>query len=264
MARSSPHASPSPPTSPSRSPAPWRVVVPSGSVGAWAATLVQSRIEHQAKPLVLGLPTGSTPLTMYAALVEAHVQGNLDFAEVVTFNLDEYVGLTPDHPQSFAYYLRSHLLDRVNLPATHSHWLDGQAVDLAAACEAYEEAIAAVGGLDLVIGGVGENGHIAFNEPGTPASQSTHVVTLSETTRRANARFFGGQLDQVPTQALTMGLGTILAAREIVILATGEKKREAVQRALSGILDPNWPISLLNQHPRVTLVCDEASLSASL
>jgi len=211
--------------------------------------------------LILGLATGSTPVGLYERLVSAYQTGKLSFREAQSFNLDEYVGLSPDHPQSYAYFMREHLFAHIDLPPEQRDIPNGIAPDLAAECSRYEAAIEAAGEVDLQILGIGPNGHIGFNEPGTPLDSPTHVVALTESTREANARFFD-RLEEVPTHAITMGLGTILRAREIILLASGESKAEAMARLLSlGDFASELPASALHRHPEVWVIADEAALS---
>ncbi len=236
---------------------------PPMTVGAWAADYVAQRILDFApgrdRPFILGLPTGSTPLAMYQHLIQKHRAGQLSFEHVLTFNLDEYVGLAPGHPQSYHSYMNQEFFRHIDLPAQNIHILDGNATDLEQECQQYETAISARGGLDLCIGGVGEAGHIAFNEAGGRLNSRTHLQRLDASTRSANARFFEQDANQVPTYALTMGVGTILEAREVMILATGPRKALAVYHALEGQVTPEWPVSALQKHGRSLIVCDEAA-----
>ncbi len=218
-----------------------------------AAEIVADLVRHQ-PDAVLGLPTGGTPEGFYAALCELDV----DFARVRTFNLDEYLGLPADHPQSYYSYMRTHLFDRVDIPPAQTHLPNGMAIDPEAECARYEQALRAAGGLDLVILGVGHNGHIGFNEPGTSWSSRTRRVQLAQRTREANARFFGS-LDKVPTEALTMGIGTILEARRILLLASGESKAEIVRRTLQAAPSEEIPSTALRAHPDVTVLLDRAA-----
>lgn len=226
-----------------------------------AAALVAGEIRSRSRT-VLGLPTGNTPKGMYWELVRMHQAGELDFAGVVTFNIDEYWGLPPDHPMSFAYYLRTHLLQHVNVAPENAHWPDvGQ--DPAAACQAYEDQIRAVGGLDLAVLGIGHNGHIGFNEPGTAFDSVTHLVRLAQETRLANYRGYGFKdLADVPEYAITMGIQTIMAARRVLLLASGRAKAAAVARAVQGPVTEAVPASILQRHPDATLIVDEAAAFA--
>lgn len=216
-----------------------------------AARLFQ--VQLTANPgLVVGLPTGGTPLGFYRQVVERQ----LDLSHSTAFNLDEYVGLSPDHPQSYASYMRENLLR--HLPVGAWHIPNGQAADLEAECQRYEAAISAAGGLDLVFLGIGHNGHIGFNEPGTPLDARTRVVRLTETTRAANARFFPSPAE-VPTQAISMGIKTILSARQVVLLASGRGKAEALLAAVTGPVTPAVPASALQTHPNVVVLVDAAA-----
>lgn len=202
----------------------------------------------------LALPTGATPEGFYRALVATGVS----FARVRTFNLDEYRGLPREHPGSFYHYMKTRLFDHVDLPPEHRFVLDGTTADPDAECRRYEEAIRQAGGIDLAVLGLGLNGHIGFNEPGTPWDSRTRLVTLAETTRRANARFFGGP-EGVPREALTMGIGTILEARRILVLVSGEGKAAIVRRFLEGPVTPEVPATALRNHPHVTVILDRAA-----
>lgn len=203
---------------------------------------------------VLGLPTGSTPVGFYEALRRAAVS----FSQVQTFNLDEYVGLPKAHPESYYAFMHRHLIDHVDLVPEHCHIPDGMAADPAAECERYEALIRQAGGLDVVVLGIGLNGHICFNEPGTPWDARTRLTPLAEATREANARFFGS-MDAVPRAALTMGIGTILEARQILLLASGESKAEIIRRTLEGEPDVSVPATALQGHPNVTVLLDTAA-----
>lgn len=224
-----------------------------------AANIFADRI--RSKPnLVLGLATGSTPLGMYAELVRLHREEDLDFSKVRTFNLDEYVGLPPDHEQSYRHFMNRHLFDHLNIDPANTHVPDGLARDLDGCCAAYEAAIQAAGGIDLQVLGIGTNGHIAFNEPGSPFDSRTRVVDLTESTIQDNSRFFK-RIEDVPTRALSMGIGTIMEAREIVLLATKDNKAEAIARTLEGPVTEAVPASILQRHPNVTFVLDQAAAS---
>ena len=223
----------------------------------FAATIIKEQIEaHSAS--VLGLATGSTPLGLYDRLQQMHRHG-LDFSGVTTFNLDEYLGLSGDHPASYRHYMQEHLFAGINVPKSNIHIPDGTANDVEAECAAYEKAILAAGGIDIQVTGIGHNGHIGFNEPGTEFGCTTHVVTLDESTRQANARFFDNSLEQVPRQAVTMGIKTIMQARKILLLASGKDKAEAVAGALEGSVTTRLPASVLQLHPRVVVLLDEAA-----
>ena len=213
-----------------------------------------------AKPeLVLTLPTGRTPLTLYRALVARHRAGQLDFAKVRTFNLDEFVGLPPHDPASFRAYMERHLFAHVNAAPERIGFLDGTAPDLDAECARYEQAIADAGGIDLAVLGLGANGHVAFNEPDEGLIARTHRARLTRGTREANSGAFGGDPTRVPLEALTMGIGTILQARELALVAFGAAKAEPVRRIGAGPVTPRFPASFLQLHPRVTLYLDAAA-----
>jgi glucosamine-6-phosphate deaminase len=205
---------------------------------------------------VLGLASGRTPVDGYAELQRLHAEGAVDFSQASTFNLDEFAGISGDHPGSFQQFMRRHLFDGVNLPHRNIHFLNGIAPDLDAECERYEEAIRGAGGIDLQILGIGSNGHIGFNEPGEELNVRTHRITLAESTRRDNAALFGGDASRVPQEALSMGIGTILLARRIVLVATGEKKASCVHAALNGRISTRVPASLLQVHRDVEFLLD--------
>ena len=205
---------------------------------------------------VLGLATGSTPLGVYRSLAD---QGT-DFSQVTTFNLDEYVGLAADHPQSYRHYMEENLFSKVNIQPKNTHVPNGVASDLQEECLRYEQSIAAAGGIDLQLLGIGSNGHIGFNEPGTAFGSQTQVVDLTESTIRDNARFFAS-LEEVPSQALSMGIKSIMQAKAIVLIASGFSKAEAVYAAVRGPVTPKVPASVLQLHPFVTFVVDQAAAS---
>jgi glucosamine-6-phosphate deaminase len=210
----------------------------------------------QASPAsVLGLPTGRTFVPVYEHLVRRRP----DFSQAHTFNLDEFVGPPPADPRSFRAFMDRQLFMRVNIPHSHVHFLDGAAGDLDAECARFERKIAAAGGIDLLLAGIGVNGHIGFNEPGPELLLRTHRARLTLATRRANAALVGGRVAMVPREALSMGVGTIFAARAIVLVAVGRSKARAVQRMLAGRVTPMVPASLLQLHPNVQLVLDRAA-----
>jgi glucosamine-6-phosphate deaminase len=199
--------------------------------------------------LVLGLPTGRTPLLLYEELVRRHARGEADFARATTFNLDEFLGVEPDHPASYRAFMRRHLFDHVNLDPSRTNFLDGGAADAEQECERYEREIDRAGGIGLQILGIGTNGHIGFNEPAPELEARTHRVTLKPETRRSNAALFGGDPARVPAEALSMGLGTILQARRAVLIATGESKARCVERLVNGPITTLLPASFLQLHP---------------
>lgn len=224
-----------------------------------AANLISAQIIMKPN-CVLGLATGSTPVGTYRQLVEWYEKGDLDFSEVMTVNLDEYKGLTRENPQSYYYFMNENLFGKVNVNKTRTFLPDGTEPDSKTACENYNEILRAVGDVDLQLLGLGHNGHIGFNEPGESFSTETHCIDLSEQTIKANARFFE-TLEEVPRQAYTMGVKTIMSARRILIIVSGEDKAEIVKRAFFGPITPQVPASILQLHRNVTLVADEAALS---
>jgi glucosamine-6-phosphate deaminase len=223
-----------------------------------ASRLVSARLAASSS-LVLGLPTGQTPILLYRALGDAVEDGRLDFSRATTFNLDEFCGVGPGHPGSYHTFMDTHLFGRINLPRRRAHLFNGLAADWREEAARYERAIARAGGLDLVILGIGRNGHLGFNEPGTSLQARSHRVKLTESSRRANAALFGGAWRRVPTYALSMGIGTILSAREVVLLAHGHTKARIVARALRGPVTTQVPASLLQAHPKVTVLLDRAA-----
>ena len=231
----------------------------------WAAHYIARKINEKAartdKPFVIGLCTGSTPVDTYAELIRMVKAGEVSFKNVISFNMDEYAGLPESHPESYHSFMHRHLFDHIDQKKENIHILDGNAPDPAAECAAYEKAIAEAGGFDLFLGGVGEDGHIAFNEPFSSLESRTRVVTLTQDTREVNARFFGGDFNKVPRQALTVGVATVLSAQEVVILAFGSKKARALQAAIEGPMSHYCTLSGLQAHPAGTIVCDESSIS---
>jgi glucosamine-6-phosphate deaminase len=209
--------------------------------------------------IALALPTGNTPEMLYSLLVDEHRKGRASFKDAVTFNLDEYVGLSPDHPMSYSYYTKNHFLKHVDVK--RSYIPDGSAMDLEEECTEYEDRIREEGGIDLAILGIGRNGHIAFNEPGTSFDSLTHVVELSEDTIRANARFFSKEAE-VPKRAITMGIKTIMGAREIILMASGKEKADAVKKAVLGKINEDVPASALQDHGRCTMILDSDASSS--
>jgi glucosamine-6-phosphate deaminase len=222
------------------------------------ATCVSNAIRR--KPdVVLGLPTGRSPVAAYAVLRRMHAQGEVDFSRVTTFNLDEFAGIDSVHSGSFRRFMDEHLFDGVNIDRRRVHFLDGAAADLDAECERYEQQIEAAGGIDLQIVGIGANGHIGFNEPGDTLEARTHRVTLHEVTRRENAALFGGVQADVPREALSMGMATILRAARIVLIAAGERKARCIERTVRGPLTTRLPASFLQTHRHVELFIDRAA-----
>ncbi|MFQ6048846.1 MAG: glucosamine-6-phosphate deaminase [Phycisphaerae bacterium] len=226
-----------------------------------ARLIVEDMREHIT--YVLGLATGSTPIPLYKELIRMHRQEGLDFSTVISFNLDEYVGLPPDHDQSYRYFMNENFFKHININLKHTHVPDGTITDfgqIEAYCRKYEAMIEDVGGIDYQVLGIGANGHIGFNEPGSSLGSLTRIKTLTEQTRKDNARFFGS-LEQVPRYAITMGIGTIMKARKVVLLATGTSKAEAVRAALEGPVTTMCPASALQLHRFTTFVIDEAAAS---
>ena len=209
---------------------------------------------------VLGLATGSTPVDMYKELIRRYEAGELDFSEIKTVNLDEYYPLAPDNDQSYRYFMNHQLFNHINIKPENTNVPDGLAKDPEASCMAYEELIRSLGGIDIQVLGIGGNGHIAFNEPAEMLEPLTHLTDLTPETIKANARFFESEAD-VPRRAMTMGMGTILKARKIILLATGEAKADAIATVLSGKLTTSCPASLLNLHDDVIVLCDRAAAS---
>lgn len=209
---------------------------------------------------VLGLATGSTPVGTYKNLVEWYKNGDLDFSTLSSCNLDEYRGLSPENDQSYRYFMNTNLFDHVNIRKDHTFVPDGQEADSNKACQMYEQIIQDLGGIDLQLLGLGHNGHIGFNEPAEEFPQITHCVDLTESTIQANKRFFEKESD-VPRQAYTMGIGTIMSAKKILVVVSGEDKAEILNKIINGPITPQVPASILQLHPDVTIVADNAALS---
>lgn len=212
--------------------------------------------------LVLGLATGRTPVMTYAELRRLHAAGEVTFSKASTFNLDEFVGVGAAHPGSFRQYMHRHLFDGIDLPPERIHFLDGTAADLDAECERYEREIDAAGGIDLQILGLGANGHIGFNEPGDELIARTHHATLHDGTRHDNAQLFGGDAAQVPREALSMGMGTILKASRLILVAKGKRKARCIERTVHGPLTTRLPASFLQTHRHVELYLDRDAASS--
>ena len=224
-----------------------------------AARLVADRLRKKPN-MVLGLATGSTPLGLYKELIRMHRDEGLDFSKVTTFNLDEYVGLPPSHDQSYHYFMRENFFKDINLDVRHIHVPQGMAKDIDAFCEWYEKRMAECGGIDLQVLGIGANGHIAFNEPGSSLGSRTRIKTLTGTTRMDNARFFKNQ-DEVPRYAITMGVGTIMDARELLLLANKTSKSDAVKAAVEGPLTAMCPASIIQMHQKAYVFLDAPAAS---
>ncbi|KAI4864134.1 glucosamine-6-phosphate isomerase [Hypoxylon rubiginosum] len=227
----------------------------------YVANYIIERIRHfnptPSHPFVLGLPTGSSPLGVYRLLVEQYKAGNISFENVVTFNMDEYVGIPRDHAESYHSFMWKHFFSHVNVNPNNVHILNGNAENLEAECVEYEAQIKRAGGIDLFLGGIGEDGHIAFNEPGSSLASRTRVKTLAYDTILANSRFFDNDIDKVPKMALTVGVQTVLEAREIVVIILGARKALALQRCIEQGVNHMWTLSSLQLHPHPMIVCDE-------
>ncbi|KAJ2963928.1 hypothetical protein NQZ79_g1158 [Umbelopsis isabellina] len=211
------------------------------------------------RPFVLGLPTGSTPIGVYRKLIEFYESGKLSFKHVVTFNMDEYVGLPRNHPESYHTFMCSQLFDHIDIPKENVNLLDGNATDLDAECRRFEATIANLGGIELFFGGIGPDGHIAFNEPASSLTSRTRVKTLAYETIIANARFFDGDISKVPKLALTVGVATVMDAREVCILITGAHKSVALAKCIEEGVNHLWTVSAIQMHPKGLIVCDEDS-----
>ncbi|MBQ4765561.1 glucosamine-6-phosphate deaminase [Pectobacterium versatile] len=232
-------------------------------VGKWAARHIVEKINafkpSAERPFILGLPTGSSPLEAYKSLVTMHKAGLVSFKHVITFNMDEYVGLPTDHPESYHTFMHQNFFNHIDIPRENINLLNGNAEDTTAECRRYEEKIKSYGKIHLFMGGVGNDGHIAFNEPASSLASRTRIKTLTEETRIANSRFFGGDVSLVPKFALTVGVGTLLDAEEVMILVTGRNKAQALQAAVEGNVNHMWTISCLQLHAKAIMVCDEPS-----
>ena len=234
-----------------------------GKMSQWAASYIVKRINEFAptpeKPFVLGLPTGSTPVGTYKELIRFYKTGKVSFKNVVTFNMDEYVGIPENHPESYHSFMWSNFFSHIDIPASNVNILDGNAPDLQAECDRYEEKIASYGGIDLFMGGIGPDGHIAFNEPGSSLTSRTRVKSLTTDTIIANSRFFDNDIDKVPKTALTVGVGTVMDAREVMILVNGHNKARALAQVVEGGVTHMWTVSILQMHRNGLIVCDDAA-----
>ncbi|MDO6581116.1 glucosamine-6-phosphate deaminase [Photobacterium sp. 2_MG-2023] len=229
-------------------------------VGLWSAHYIVDRINKfkptADRPFVLGLPTGGTPLTTYKRLIELYNAGEVSFRHVVTFNMDEYVGLSSDHPESYRSFMFNNFFNHIDIQEENINLLNGNTDDHQAECKRYEDKIKSFGKIHLFMGGVGNDGHIAFNEPASSLASRTRIKTLTEDTRIANSRFFDGDITQVPKYALTIGVGTLLDAEEVMILVTGHNKAQALEAAVEGCVNHLWTVSALQLHPKSLIVCD--------
>lgn len=232
-------------------------------VGKWAARYIVERINAfkptAERPFILGLPTGGTPLQAYKNLVAMHKAGQVSFKHVVTFNMDEYIGLPQEHPESYHTFMHSNFFDHIDIQKENINLLNGNASDVDEECRRYEEKIKSYGKINLFMGGVGNDGHIAFNEPASSLASRTRIKTLTQETRIANSRFFDNDVSQVPKFALTVGVGTLLDAEEVMILVTGPAKAQALEAAVEGNINHMWTISCLQLHAKAVIVCDEPS-----
>jgi glucosamine-6-phosphate deaminase len=224
----------------------------------WVASYIAGRINsYNRKPFVLGLPTGDSPRLIYREFIKRVKEKELSFANIHTFNMDEYVGLSADHPQSYHRFMTENLFQHIDIDPANTHIPDGTAKDLEKECLLYEEAITKAGGIELFLGGMGSDGHIAFNEPGSSLRSRTRIKTLTPETRIANARFFDGDPSKVPATALTVGVGTVMDAREVLIIVSGKNKAQALRAVVEEGVNHMWTLSCLQMHPRAVIVCDE-------
>jgi len=233
------------------------------NVGKWVANYVVNKINEANptadNPFILGLPTGSTPLGAYKEIINSYKAGKVSFENVITFNMDEYVGLPEDHPESYHYFMKSNLFDHIDIKPENINILNGNADDLEKECRDYELKIENAGGIDLFLGGIGPDGHIAFNEPGSSLSSRTRIKTLTYDTIVANSRFFDNDVNKVPKTALTVGVGTVLDSQEVLIIVTGYNKSRALQQVVEESVNHMWTVSALQTHPTGIIVCDDES-----
>jgi len=232
-------------------------------ISEWVATHVMNEITNFSptsdRPFVLGLPTGSTPLGTYKRLIELYKNGQISFKHVITFNMDEYVGIPKDHPQSYHSFMWDNFFSHIDVDAENVNILNGNAANLEAECEAYENRIKAVGGIHLFLGGIGADGHIAFNEPGSSLHSRTRIKTLTQDTIIANSRFLDNDINLVPKLALTVGVGTVMDAKEVLVIVNGHNKAIALQQAVEGSINHMWTITALQLHQKGIIVCDESA-----
>ncbi len=230
------------------------------SVSQWAANYVVASINRAKptaeKPFILGLPTGSSPLGMYRRLIELHKQGLVSFKHVITFNMDEYVNLPKEHPESYYSFMWNNFFSHIDIVPENVNILNGNAPDLVAECTRYEAKMKELGGVDLFLGGIGPDGHIAFNEPASSLTSRTRQKTLTTDTLIANSRFFDNDVNKVPKTALTVGVGTVLDAKEVLIIVNGHNKARALRHAVEEPINHMWTISALQMHPKGIIVCD--------
>lgn len=229
----------------------------------WVAHYIAGKINKfnpsPNRPFVLGLPTGASPLGTYRELIELYKQGKISFKNVITFNMDEYVGLPEDHPESYHYFMWHNFFNHIDIKKENVNILNGNAPDLQKECNEYEQKIKDVGGIHLFLGGIGPDGHIAFNEPGSSLTSRTRIKTLTYDTRLANSRFFDNDVNKVPKTVLTVGVGTIMDAQEVVIIINGYKKARALQKVVEEGVNHMWTVSMLQLHRKAMIVCDDES-----
>lgn len=230
-------------------------------VSTWTANYIANKINTHVndKPFVLGLPTGSTPIGTYKALIALHNKGILSFSNVVTFNMDEYIGIDQSHPESYHSYMWNNFFKHIDIKKEQVNMLNGNAPDLNEECKRYEEKIKQYGGIDLFLGGIGADGHIAFNEPGSSLQSRTRIKTLTLDSIIANSRFFENDTSKVPTTALTVGVATVMDANEVLIIVNGHNKARALRHGVEKNINHMWTISALQMHPKGIIVCDEAA-----
>ncbi|MCK4560134.1 MAG: glucosamine-6-phosphate deaminase [Calditrichia bacterium] len=231
------------------------------ALSKWVANYVADKINKarptKDKPFVLGLPTGSSPLGTYEELIQLYKEEQVSLQNVVTFNMDEYVGISEDHPESYHYFMWHNFFNHIDIPRENVNILNGNAADLEKECNDYEEKIKAIGGIDLFLGGIGPDGHIAFNEPGSSLSSHTRVKTLSYDTILANSRFFDNDIKQVPKTALTVGVGTVMDAAEVLIIISGFSKARALRQVVEGGISHMWTVSMMQMHQKAIIACDD-------
>ena len=232
-------------------------------ISTWVADYIAGKINQFSptaeRPFVLGLPTGSTPIGVYKKLIGLYEAGKVSFRHVVTFNMDEYVGITKSHTQSYYSFMWDNFFAHIDILPENANILNGNAPDLEVECEAYEAKIKAIGGIHLFLGGIGADGHIAFNEPGSSLQSRTRMKTLTQDTIIANSRFFNNDVNQVPKTALTVGVGTVMDANEVLIIVNGYNKAQALRQAVEGSVNHLWTITALQLHPKGIIVCDESA-----
>ena len=231
------------------------------SLSKWTATYIANRINNfnptKNKPFVLGLPTGSSPLGIYEQLISLNKTGKVSFKNVVTFNMDEYIGIDENHPESYHSFMFNNFFNHIDIKKENINILNGNAKDLNAECEYYEKKITSYGGIELFLGGIGADGHIAFNEPGSSLSSRTRIKSLTHDTIVANSRFFDNDLSKVPKTALTVGVGTVTDSREVIIIINGYNKARAMQHVVEEGVNHMWTVSVLQMHKKAMIVCDE-------